>query len=246
MTLGFFSIFITHSYTYLGVFINKFLWFVPKLELLLSWLFSFYPNLHEVPINLQSSRYVSIYSPANVIKLFSIPTSHMSWCIIKIYTFQVMNEGGGYHICCRVIFNFLFCQMYFEVRWVFFFPFNWYVKVGHKSWKTVSSKLDVAQIIFYQSQAYLSSASCLVSFEMFRCWTKVLWMDVRHMLCRWVLSSPVHFEKVNPNVLSHLFLFTLMVNYVPRNTLFLLFEAKYYVSSNFFINLKINLFPQML
>lgn len=207
-------------------------------------------------INLQSSRYVSIYSPANVIKLFSIPTSHMSWCIIKIYISQVMNEGGGYHICCRVIFNFLFCQMYFEVRWVFF-PFNWYVKDGHKSWKIVSSKLDVAQIIFYQSQAYLSSASCLVSFEMFRCWTKVLWMDGRHMLCRWVLSSPVHFEKVNPNVLScfYLFiLFTLMFwlfvfiyfNYVPRNTLFLLFEAKYYVISNFFINLKINEFPQML
>lgn len=70
------------------------------------------------------------------------------------------------------------------LRWGVFFLFNWYVKVGYKSWKIVSSKLDVAQIIFYQSQAYLSSALCLVSFEMFRCWTKVLWMDVRHMLCR--------------------------------------------------------------
>lgn len=163
-------------------------------------------------INLQSSRYVSIYSPANVIKLFGIPTSHMSWYIIKIYISQVMNEGGGYHICCRVIFSISFSAKCI-LRWGGFFPFNWYVKVGHKSWGIVSSKLDVAQIIFYQSQAYLSSASCLVSFEMFRCWTKVLWMDVRHMLCRWVLSSPVHFEKVNPNVLSCfylLYLFTLM------------------------------------
>lgn len=157
-----------------------------------------------MPINLQSSRYVSIYSPGNVIKLFSISTSYMSWCIIKIYISQVMNEGGGYYICCRVIFNVLFCQMYFEVRC--FFLFNWYVKVGHKSWKIVSSTSDVAQIIFYQSQAYHSSALCLVLFEMFRCWTKVLWMDIRHMLCRWVISSPVHFEKVNPNVLSCFYL----------------------------------------
>lgn len=47
-------------------------------------------------------------------------------------------------VCFRVIFDFFFWQIY---RLLFS---NWYVKVVQKSWKTVSSKLYVAQIISYQ------------------------------------------------------------------------------------------------